>query len=147
MEVSGLAVESELPLLAYITFTTMQDPSHICNLHCSLWQWQIFNPLSEARDQMCILTDTMSGSQPSEPQQELFIFFFILYMRKPSLREVMSLVLAYPESMWSISNSNEKANHRLGENICEIYLIKKTLYPEYISNSYNSIKRKQILFK
>ena len=39
MEVSRLGVESELQLLAYATATAMPDPSHICNLHHSSWQW------------------------------------------------------------------------------------------------------------
>jgi len=42
--------QSELQPLAYTTATAMRDPSRICDLHCSLWQCQIFNPLSEARD-------------------------------------------------------------------------------------------------
>ena len=49
MEVPRLGVQSELP--AYATTTAMWDPSHICNLHHSLWQRQILNLLSEARDQ------------------------------------------------------------------------------------------------
>ena len=49
MEVPNLGVKSELQLPAYTTAPAMQDPSHICN-HSS-WQCQIFNPLSEARDQ------------------------------------------------------------------------------------------------
>ena len=49
----------------------MPDLSHICNLHCNLWQYQILNPLIEARDGTHILMDTMLGSQPTEPQQEL----------------------------------------------------------------------------
>ena len=32
---------------------------------------QIPNPLSEARDQTCILMDTMLGPYPTEPQGEL----------------------------------------------------------------------------
>ena len=55
MEVSRLEVESELQLLVYTIATTMQDPSCICNIHHSLWQGQILNPLSEARDQTCNL--------------------------------------------------------------------------------------------
>ena len=34
----------------YTTATAMQDPSRICDLHHSLWQYQILNPLNEARD-------------------------------------------------------------------------------------------------
>ena len=36
----------------------MPDPSCVCNLHHSLRQWQILNPLSEAKDQTHILMDT-----------------------------------------------------------------------------------------
>ena len=42
------------------TARAMRDPSCICNLHHSSWQWQclIPNPLSEARVWTCNLTDT-----------------------------------------------------------------------------------------
>ena len=49
----------------------MLDPSCICNLRHSLQQHWILNPLSKARDRICILTDAMSGFQPTEPQREL----------------------------------------------------------------------------
>ena len=47
---------------AYSMATAMQDPSLTCDLHC----W-ILNPLSEARDQICIPMDAMLGFYPSEP--------------------------------------------------------------------------------
>ena len=50
-----------LKLQAYTIVMTTPDLSSICELCCSLWQHQILNPLSEARDQTCILRDTMSG--------------------------------------------------------------------------------------
>ena len=50
MEVPRLGVELELQLLAYTTASATQDLSHICDLHLSLQQHQILNPLSEARD-------------------------------------------------------------------------------------------------
>ena len=50
MEVPGPGVELELQLLGYATATATPDPSHIFNLHCSLQQYWILNPLSEARD-------------------------------------------------------------------------------------------------
>ena len=62
MEFPGLGVESELQLQAYTTATAALDPSHICDLCCRLQQCWILNPLSEARGQTCILTDTVSGS-------------------------------------------------------------------------------------
>ena len=57
MEVPRLGVESELQLLAYPTATAMWDPSRIFDLHHSSRQCRILNPLSEARDQTCILMD------------------------------------------------------------------------------------------
>ena len=48
----------ELQLPAYTTVTAVLDPSLVCNLHHSSWPRQILNPLSEARDRTCILTDT-----------------------------------------------------------------------------------------
>ena len=50
MEVPRLGVTSELQLLAYATATATPDLSSFCELHCSLWQRWILNPLSEARD-------------------------------------------------------------------------------------------------
>ena len=58
MEVPRVGVESEQQLPAYTTASATPDPSHICDLHHSSWQCQIPDPLSEARDQICILTDT-----------------------------------------------------------------------------------------
>ena len=71
MDIPGPGVELELQLPAYTTTTAMQGLSHICDLHRSLRQSWILNPLSEARDGTHILTDIMLGSQPTEPQQEL----------------------------------------------------------------------------
>ena len=58
MEVPGLGVESELQRQAYTTATATPDPSHICDLHHSSRQRPILNPLSEVRDQTCVLVDT-----------------------------------------------------------------------------------------
>ena len=57
MEVLRLGFESELQLLAYTTATAMPDLSCVCDLHRSSQQWQILNPLSEARDRTCVLMD------------------------------------------------------------------------------------------
>ena len=57
--------KSELQLPAYGTATAMPGLSHICDLCC------ILNPLSKARNQTGILTNTMSGFYSTEPQQEL----------------------------------------------------------------------------
>ena len=50
MEVPRLGAKWELQLLAYATDAAAPDPSHICNLHHSSWQYRILKPLSEARD-------------------------------------------------------------------------------------------------
>ena len=55
MEVPRLRVKLEPQLPAYAT--AMPDLSHICNLHCSSWQCQILNQVSEARGQTHILMD------------------------------------------------------------------------------------------
>ena len=46
-------MELQLPV-----YTTATDLSHICDLHRSLWQRQILNPLNEARDPICVLIFT-----------------------------------------------------------------------------------------
>ena len=56
MEVPRLGVDLELQLPACTTATP--DPSCICNLHRSLQQRGILNPLSEARDWTRIFMDT-----------------------------------------------------------------------------------------
>ena len=38
--------------------TTPPDPSHLCDLYHRSWQCRVLNPLSEARDQTCVLMDT-----------------------------------------------------------------------------------------
>ena len=58
MEVLRLRVKSELHLLACATAAVMPDLTHICDLCHSLWQCQVLNPLTEARDQTHILMDT-----------------------------------------------------------------------------------------
>ena len=60
MEVPRLGVESELLLPAYATATATPDPSLVCDLHHSLRQCWILNPLSKARHQNSVL---MNASQ------------------------------------------------------------------------------------
>ena len=50
MKIPRLAVKLELQLPAYTTATATPDPSRICDLHHSLQQCWILNPLSGARD-------------------------------------------------------------------------------------------------
>ena len=58
MEVARPGVESELQLPASVTATAMPDSSRIYDLHHSLQQHWVLNPLSKARDQTHILMDT-----------------------------------------------------------------------------------------
>ena len=58
MEVRRLGVKLELQLLAYTTATSIQDQSHVCDLHHSSRQCQILKTLREARDGTRILMDT-----------------------------------------------------------------------------------------
>ena len=57
MEVPRLGVDLELQLPPYATATATPDPSHICDLHHSLQQLSILNPLSKDRDRTRILMD------------------------------------------------------------------------------------------
>ena len=80
MEVPRLGVELELQLLVYTTAIAAWDLSCICDLCHSLWQYWILNPLSEARDQTCILIDTMLGYKPAEPQWTLRLFYLFIFL-------------------------------------------------------------------
>ena len=94
MEVPRLRVESELQLLAYITATATPDSSYIHDLCHSLWQCQILNPPSNAKDGAHILTNTMSaGSYPAEPQQELcFVLILKTFLSSKSPVKYMFIV-------------------------------------------------------
>ena len=65
MKVPRPGGESELQLLACATATATLDLSCNWELHLTLWQLQILNPLRRAREWTCILIDT------SEPQRKL----------------------------------------------------------------------------
>ena len=61
MEVPRLGIKLELQLEP-TPATAMPDSSLVCDLGHNLQQLWILNPLSKARDQTCILMDTMLGS-------------------------------------------------------------------------------------
>ena len=62
MEVLGLEVKLELQLPAYTTGIATPDLSRVCGLHHSSRQCRILKPLSKARDQIYILTETTLDS-------------------------------------------------------------------------------------
>ena len=64
MEVPRLGVTLELQLLAYATASATPDPSHSCDLHCSLQQCRILNPLTGASNRTHILMDTSRAYNP-----------------------------------------------------------------------------------
>ena len=85
MKVLRLGVKSELHVLAYTVAIATPDPSNICNLHHSSWQWQILSPLSEARDQTCIFMATNHVCNPlshSRNSSAIFRLKFILMIKK-----------------------------------------------------------------
>ena len=62
LEIPRLGIQLEWQLPTYTTAMATSDLSQICDLCHNSWQHQILSPLSEARDQTCILTGTMLGS-------------------------------------------------------------------------------------
>ena len=71
MEVPRLRVKSELQLLASATALATLDLSRSCNIYS--------NPLSEAKDQTCILMDTSWILNQLSHNGNLLIFLFIVY--------------------------------------------------------------------
>ena len=64
MEVPRLGIELELQPLAYTIAIARSDLSRICDLHHSLQQHRILNPLSEVRDQTRVIMDASQISFP-----------------------------------------------------------------------------------
>ena len=103
MEVPRLGVKSGLQLPAYATATATPDPSLICELHHSSWQRWILNPVSEARDQTHILTDTrwVVTTKPQWELQKILNIDFVLCKlhckkkKKKLLEYDIGLVLFY----------------------------------------------------
>ena len=82
MEVPSLGVELELQLLAYTTATATPDLSRICDLHCSLQQCQMLNPLSKA------------GIEPASSQ-------ILCWVLNPLWRKRNSSFSFLKEALWS----------------------------------------------
>ena len=98
LEVPRLGIKSELQLQAYTTTTATRDLSCICDLHCSLWQFQILNPLSEARDQTLILMDT---SQVLNPLTHSGNSWSVIEMTcKPALETLQHLPSSIPHQTY-----------------------------------------------
>ena len=95
VEVPGLGIESELQLQAYSIATAMPDLSCVCNLCSSVWQHQVHNPRSNAKDRSCILTllcrfSTCWATTGTPSVLLTTTWTFILWVSKPSLDVVLS---------------------------------------------------------
>ena len=84
MEVPRLGVELELQLLAFDIAIAMHDSSLICDLHHSLQQCQILNPLSKA------------GDWPYIPKDGSWVCYYWATMGTPSY-----FFFWLPQDMWN----------------------------------------------
>ena len=80
--------ESEPQPLACTTATATPDLSCICNLHDRSRQCQIFNPLSKARDQNCVLMDSSQNLFHRATTETPSIGFFRGFGTDPLLHSV-----------------------------------------------------------
>ena len=126
MEVPWLGVESELQLLANATVTATPDLSRLFDLHHSSRQRQILSPLSESRDQTCILVDAsqicfhwaMTGTPLNRvlksPETLLKILktgpFQPFYIQTLREREVEGLIQIYMKNRTAGAEGNEGIN-------------------------------------
>ena len=96
IEVLRLGIQSKLQLPAYTTATATWDPSCICNLYHSSEQCQILNPLSEARDQTCILMDASQIRFSCAKMGTRIQCFLIDYFKVLSIISVYQCYPDYP---------------------------------------------------
>ena len=78
----------------YTTAMATQDPSCICDLHNSLEQDLILNPLSETSDQTHILTETMSGLNPLNHNRNFWkclYFYYFIY----NISNILHIIIIY----------------------------------------------------
>ena len=96
---SQLEVKVELQLPVYATVIAMPDLSCICDLHHSSLQCRMLKPVSEARDQTCILMATSWVRNPlSHTQKDLFFKHNQLLLSKivPQYHQISSQCLKFP---------------------------------------------------
>ena len=98
MEVPRGPVELQLP--AYTTATTATgDPSLVCDLRYSSWQWQILDPLSEARGWTCNLMISsrirFCCAMMGTPSTYFYLFIYFLRAR---IQKFFNLFIFFPRS-------------------------------------------------
>ena len=95
MEVPRLGVELALQLPACTTATATPDPNCICDLCRSLWQCQILNPLSEARDQTASSRTLGCVLNPlSHNGNSCFYFFFFFTILSTSVENRIIIIIS-----------------------------------------------------
>ena len=115
MEFQGLRVKLELQLKAYPSSGATPDLSHICDLHCSLQQYQILNTLSKARDWICPHRHYVSflfcwdtRGIPISSFNKLIGVNREAYRLKPSHLPMNRLSKKFPESLRTLSHSTAR---------------------------------------
>ena len=117
----------KLQLLAYATDTAMLKPSRISDPRCSFQQYRILNPLSEARDRTCILTNTtlvcnLLSHNGNSQFCILFQYFFRTY-----LFGLSNYLWTYPSG--SLINEPNKS---LASTHCIFVWVKFSTFENYI---------------
>ena len=86
---------------AYATATAIPDLRCICDLHCSLWQHWILNPLSKARDRTHILQrrQVLNPLSHNENSQGLLYFWRIVVILSALPRLKSINILEFPGSL------------------------------------------------
>ena len=87
MEIPRLGVKSKLQLLAYARATTTPGPSLVCDLHHSLPQRGIADPLNKARGRTHVLMDTSwiyfrCTTKGTPDIHKLFIAVLLVYFHR-----------------------------------------------------------------
>ena len=132
MEIPRLGFESELQLLAYSTATAIPDPSPICNLYHNSGQCRILNPLSEARDQTCLLMGTSRVLNPLSHNGNSYMTFYLLFvycllgphlqhMEVPRLGVALELQLPAYTSVTAVPDLSSICNLHYSSGQCRIF--------------------------
>ena len=128
MEVHRLEVELELLLLAYATAIAISDPSHIWDLHQSLQQCWMLNPLNKARDWTCILMDASQihfhWSTTGTPGGTLnWVLSPILNNLKIGFKRSARIIIRLPCLFLSLGSSSQTTSYPISDNSFELFML------------------------